>query len=234
MSEKFALQWNDFQSNAVQNYSKLRNNSEFVDVTLVGDDHKLISAHKIILTSSSEYFRSILTKHKHSHPLICLDGVNSQDIENAMDFIYNGTLHIFENDLDRFLQVAGKLKLDGLLKNQEEYESQILKNDEPLIEEENTIKSFPSTPDSKEKIIVSISDEIPNVEELDLKLRENLLKTDGRTKCIICGQSFINSNHALEHVEAAHTEGLQFNCNLCDKTYRTRHTLRSHKNRKHK
>ena len=164
-----------------------------VDVTLVGDDHKLISAHKIILTSSSEYFRSILTKHKHSHPLICLDGVNSQDIENAMDFIYNGTLHIFENDLDRFLQVAGKLKLEGLLKNQEEYESQILKNDEPLIEEENTIKSFPSTPDSKEKIIVSISDEIPNVEELDLKLRENLLKTDGRTKCIICGQSFINS-----------------------------------------
>ena len=40
MSDMFALHWNDFQSNAVKNYSKLRNNSEFMDVTLVGDDHK--------------------------------------------------------------------------------------------------------------------------------------------------------------------------------------------------
>ena len=49
MTEKFTLQWNDFQTNAVQNYSKLRNSSEFKDVTLVGDDHKLVSAHKVIL-----------------------------------------------------------------------------------------------------------------------------------------------------------------------------------------
>ena len=67
MTEKFTLQWNDFQTNAVQNYSKLRNSSEFKDVTLVGDDHKLVSAHKVILTSCSEYFRSILTKHEPSH-----------------------------------------------------------------------------------------------------------------------------------------------------------------------
>ena len=74
MTKKFALQWNDFQSNAVQNYSKLRTNSEFKDVSLVGYDHKLVYAHKVILTSCSEYFRSILTKHEPSHSLlICLD-----------------------------------------------------------------------------------------------------------------------------------------------------------------
>ena len=88
MSEKFSLNWKDFKLNAVNSFSKLRNSSEFNDVTLVGDDHKTISAHKVILSSCSEYFKSILIKHVHSNPLLCLDGVNSEDIENVLDFIY--------------------------------------------------------------------------------------------------------------------------------------------------
>ena len=197
MSDKFALHWNDFQSNAVKNYSKLRNNSEFMDVTLVGDDHKLISAHKIILTSCSEYFRSILSKHKHSNPLICLDGVSSQDIENALDFIYKGVLHVFHEDLDRFLEIAQKLKLEGLKKKQDKYDSPILKTEELLIEKEklyeNTIEPLLSTTDLRENVISFNSNETPNGEELDSKLRENLQKTDGCTKCMICGQFFTNS-----------------------------------------
>ena len=232
MTEKFTLQWNDFQTNAVQNYSKLRNSSEFMDVTLVGDDHKLVSAHKVILTSCSEYFRSILTKHEHSHPLICLDGVESQDIENALDFIYNGALHIFHDDLDRFLQLAQKLKLEGLIGNPEKLESPIWKNDTSLIEEEklneNTMMGQ-SNLKIKENFSM-ISDGIPNIEELDLKLRENVQKIDGGNKCIICGKVFKNPGHAREHVEMAHIEGLQFNCSFCDKTYRNRNALRRHKN----
>merc|ERR1719342_34908 len=114
MSEKFSLKWNDFDSNVVNNFSKLRTSSEFRNVTLVGEDHKFKQAHKIILSSHSEYFRSILIQHDHSHPLICLDGINSEDIENVLDFIYTGELQIFQEDLDRFLQIAQKLKLEGL------------------------------------------------------------------------------------------------------------------------
>ena len=237
--DKFALKWNDFQTNTVQNYCKLRNSSVFNDVTLVGDDHKLISAHKVILTSCSEYFRTILTKHEHSHPLICLDGVNSQDIENALDFIYKGELFLFHDDLDRFLLIAQKLKLEGLLnKNEEEYESPILKNDEPLIEVEKFYEdikeSFHHTAGVKDKTNILITDKISSIEELDIKLRENIQRINGGAKCIICGKFYSNPGHALEHIEAVHTEGLQFDCKICGKTFHNRKALRNHKYKNHK
>merc|ERR1712243_523010 len=111
MSEKFSLRLHEFQLNTANNYGKLRINSDFKDVTLVGDDHKVILAHKVIMSSSSEYFKSILTQHNHSHPLICLDGVNSEDIENVLDFIYKGEVQVSQEDLNRFLQISHKLKI---------------------------------------------------------------------------------------------------------------------------
>ena len=40
MDEKFCLKWNDFQENALKTFSKLRNEDDFFDVTLVADDQK--------------------------------------------------------------------------------------------------------------------------------------------------------------------------------------------------
>ena len=76
MSEKFCLKWNDFQDNAVKTFSGLRAEDDFVDVTLVCDDQKQISAHKVVLSACSEYFKNILKQNKHSHPLICLTNIN--------------------------------------------------------------------------------------------------------------------------------------------------------------
>merc|ERR1712098_657549 len=225
MTEKVALQWNDFQSNAVSKFGRLRKSSEFKDATLVGEDHIVISAHKIILSSGSEYFRSILKQHDHSNPLICLDGVNSQDIENVLDFVYTGVLHLFHEDLDGFLQIAQKLKLEGLIRNWEEQEHSFLKSEEPLIEEEkvegHAKELFPNSHEINEKIISFNSDEIPSTEDLDLKLKENVQKVNDGHKCIICEKVFKHSGHAREHIEMLHIEGLQLNCNLCDKIYRS-------------
>ena len=88
MSEKFCLKWNDFQSNVSKSYGRLRNENEFYDVTLVSDDQKQVSAHKLILSSCSEYFRNILKQNKHQNPLLCLDGITFNDLNSVMDYIY--------------------------------------------------------------------------------------------------------------------------------------------------
>ena len=90
MDEKFSLKWNDFQTNVSNSFRKLRSNDSFYDVTLVSDDQQQVSAHKVVLSASSEYFKNILTSNKHSHPLLCLSGVNKEDMQNILDFIYNG------------------------------------------------------------------------------------------------------------------------------------------------
>ena len=51
------------------------------------------------------------------HLLLCLDGVNSDDLRNILDYIYNEELQIFQENLDRFLSIAHRLKLDGLIGN---------------------------------------------------------------------------------------------------------------------
>ena len=44
MSEKFALKWNDYQSNWNSSLSELRKDSDFADVTLISDDKVKFSA----------------------------------------------------------------------------------------------------------------------------------------------------------------------------------------------
>ena len=53
--EKFCLKWNDFYSNVSKAFGLFRNEDYLHDVTLVSDDHKQVSAHKLVLFPCSEY-----------------------------------------------------------------------------------------------------------------------------------------------------------------------------------
>ena len=109
--EKFCLKWNDFEPNVTRSFKKLRHEEDFSDVTLVGDDFKPISANKVVLSSCSAYFKNVLqNSQKHSHPVLCLEGVGNADLTNILDYIYNGELNIYLEDLDRFLIIAKKAK----------------------------------------------------------------------------------------------------------------------------
>ena len=129
MSEKFCLKWNDFYSNVSKSFRLLRNENYLHDVTLVSDDHLKVSAHKLVLSACSDYFKDIFKNNQHSHPLICLEGMSSEDIQNIMDYIYNGEVQIYQENLDRFLGVAQRFKLEGLIGGkQEEYEEDMNDN----------------------------------------------------------------------------------------------------------
>ena len=72
MSEKLCLQWNDFKENAIGAFGNLRVNTEFADVTLACEDGQQIEAHRVILASASPLFKRLLSRNKHTHPLIHL------------------------------------------------------------------------------------------------------------------------------------------------------------------
>ena len=62
--EKFSLKWDAFQSNVSKSFQKLRNEKDFFDVTLVGEDGTHVLAHKLLLASSSEYLKNIFIYSK--------------------------------------------------------------------------------------------------------------------------------------------------------------------------
>ena len=65
------------------------------------------------------------------------------------------------------------------------------------------------------------------------QLVENLMETDGDLlRCKTCGKTARNKGNMERHVEI-HIEGLSFECQFCDKTYKTRMSRDQHKKLKH-
>lgn len=116
MSEKLSLKWNNFQSNISETFSFLRREEKFLDVCLVSEDLVQVSAHQVILCAGSNYFRSVLSlaQDKHHNPLLCLQGVQGQDLQAVLDYIYQGEVQVPETDLESFLSLAQRLQLGGL------------------------------------------------------------------------------------------------------------------------
>ena len=84
IGEKFCLRWNDFANNISTAFRELRDDKDFFDVTLACDDNQL-QAHKVILSACSPFFRSVLKKNPHQHPLLYLKGVRYEDIESVLN-----------------------------------------------------------------------------------------------------------------------------------------------------
>ena len=107
MSEKFNLSWNDFQSNVLRSFSSLRRDTALCDVTLVTDDHKMVRAHKIVLSTCSEFFKAVFQKplsNSTNQLMLYLSDVSSTDLDNILDYIYLGEAQIFQEGLDKFLK----------------------------------------------------------------------------------------------------------------------------------
>ena len=239
MAEKYCLKWNDFQTNVSNTFRKLRTSEHFHDVTLVSDDQQQVSAHKVILSSSSEYFRNVLTSTKHSHPMLCLSGVNKTDLMNILEFIYNGEIQIYQDNLDHFLDIAQRFKLEGLIQEKDEHAIETKMFEEEAFQDNVTTDLVPDAESANvksqktEKIIVIESANFETTEDLDQKLSE-MFEGSGRSKkCIPCGKISRDMTQAREHAET-HIDGLNFPCQHCDKSFRSRQTLRSHISKYHK
>jgi len=112
-SEKFCLRWNDFESNISGAFRELREDKDFFDVTLACDDEQL-QAHKVILSACSPFFRTVLRRNRHEHPLLYLKGVKYADLVSVLNFMYHGEVNVAQEELNSFLAVAEDLKVKGL------------------------------------------------------------------------------------------------------------------------
>lgn len=57
--QQYSLRWNDFHSSILSSFRHLRDEEDFVDVTLACDSSSF-TAHKVVLSACSPYFRRLL------------------------------------------------------------------------------------------------------------------------------------------------------------------------------
>ena len=256
MAEKFCLQWNDFQDNVKSAFGQLRDSTDFADVTLACEDGQQIEAHKVILAASSPFFQKILKRNNHSHPLIYMKGMKTNDLAALVDFLYFGQANVCQENLDSFLAIAEELQLKGLEGSKDhvgESEAKQPKreyNTNHIVPIPRTQRLEETATDAPNKtgnnllaLIPETSELSANLQELDetvkamMETSENMIQVGkSKTRAKICKVCRKEGQPAdiMRHIEANHLEGVAIPCNHCDKILRSRNALRFHVKKKHK
>ena len=257
MSEKLCLQWNDFKDNASALFENLREDQDFTDVTLACEDGEEVEAHKVILAASSPFFKALLAKHRHPHPLIFMRVVSSENLVAIIDFLYRGEVDVLRDNLDSFFLIAEDLKLKGLTGTTEGTREEVKKEPisldpcpkNPIYKTVSNLheKFLPHKPNvAKDGGRIGLLNNSDNyVQELDEKVKSMIEKSGTRMQvgktnetkrvciCKMCGKQG-RWVAIRDHIEAKHLEGVSLACNQCEKTFGSRHNLRMHKSLNHK
>merc|ERR1712126_314643 len=88
--EKYSLSWDNYSNHLKEMLHEMLKSNELADVTLVCDDKKQIKAHKLVLSACSTVFKAIISALPQNNPVIYLRGIQSQELESILQFIYIG------------------------------------------------------------------------------------------------------------------------------------------------
>ena len=253
-SDQFCLKWNQFQSTFSDQLKPLRDDEDFVDVTLVSDDEEQVSAHKVILSICSPFFKKVLKNKRHPHPLLYMKGVNMSALKLVINFIYHGEVNVPQEELEEFLAVAKNLKILGLteslgnkdipveekLLTENEHTSRNLdtgswaldNSNEGLFPEDSfdLDSSAPLVPSKQE--VEGDYDE-SGLDNYNVQEEEIMGKENGVWRCKQCGKTAKMKHHIRSHIET-HIEGVSYSCNICAKSFRSRSSLQVHTSVKHR
>ena len=256
VSEKFCLQWSDFRSSVSSAFQDLRGDKDFTDVTLACEDGHQMDVHKVILVSTSPFFKNILKTNKHPHPMIYMRGLKSDDLVAVVDYMYTGEAEVCQENLQSFLSIAQDLQLKGLKQDQNVDATENIAIEKfPKMEinplQEKTIIMTPQIAKSSNLDVSLLSDTdnrssdpapILSLEEINQNVKSLMMfsensapgKTKGRgRKCKVCGKEGSMSS-IIYHIEAKHMPGLAIPCDLCEKTFSSRTAFHSHDIKAHK
>jgi len=141
--EQFCLRWNDFQTCIKSTFQGLREEKEFMDVTISCDGEQ-VTAHKVILSACSVTFRQLLMKNPAPHPVILLWDVSARDLTSILDFMYHGEVNVKQDNLNSFLAVAEKLRVRGLSQGENHDNTNSSKSSKIISSQSEKSKTRPS------------------------------------------------------------------------------------------
>ena len=230
MYEKLCFQWNDFKESVGSAFGRFKEDNNFADVTLVCEDGSQIETHKVILAASSPFFENLLKMNKHPHPLVYMRGVNSEDLEALINFLYYGEANISQENLDSFLAIAQELQLKGLVgQNTAEVE-------ESHFDVDKKAEKIEGLDGKKNRVERLTGYNLEDIRKLDLDVKSKMEKSKSKSSlhiCKVCGKEG-QTTSIKNHIEANHMEGVSIPCNHCSKTCRSRNAMWMHNKREHK
>jgi len=224
MDEKYHLTWNEFQSSQSGSIGELLKSEDFTDVTLACEEDKQIKAHKVILSTCSSFFRNILIKNPHPHPLIYVPEVSFTDLQSLMQFMYRGETEVIQKNLKTFMKIGSMLKIKGLVENEQpiiEDDNEV--SDQAIIENEAVSKTIYKSGYADSRHLVDASNTVLVKEEdigMDYYSDTQEGWVDGNEQLIYSSPVDHNASNS-EHLK-------KFSCEKCDYRTRSRGDMKKH------
>jgi len=134
MDQQYSLHWNNYVRQITEAFDTLRNDVDFVDVTLSCEGRK-IKAHKMLLSACSVYFRDIFKDNPCQHPVIVFRDVKYKDLSAIVDFMYKGEVNVCQDQLESFIRTAELLEVKGLSEGEDEPSSGLM-NEQKTVPQE--------------------------------------------------------------------------------------------------
>ena len=91
--------------------------NELTDITLVSEDKIPFKAHKVVLFACSLVFKSTISDNSLPSLTIFLRGIQSQEIDSILQFLYLGQATFSQERMNEFLNVAKSLEIKEINKN---------------------------------------------------------------------------------------------------------------------
>ena len=234
-SDNFCLRLNELEGNTKIYWQELQKETNFCDVTLACED-KQIETHKLIISSCSPVLANILKLNQTPHPVIYLRRVKYKDLQNLLNFMYQGEANVSEEDFPSFLEIAEDLNIRGLCEGNLGSSKSIEEGFSQGAHE----STYPSE-DRKRTWNESLENDNFNIESVDEKHFNNdtvintLITPKNKT---INQVNDRNSKQNTISTVAVHDAGESYQCDLCD--YKTKrlfnlntHTKSIHEGERH-
>jgi len=113
MEDNYNLRWNDFEKGLLGGVSEILDQKELFDISLMCEG-SLIQAHKLVLSSCSPVFRTIINQLPHPDPVVYMRGISAANMRSLLNFMYRGEVNIKQSTITEFLATADDLQVKGL------------------------------------------------------------------------------------------------------------------------
>ena len=110
----YNMQWQNFSDHMKEMFHEAMKSEYLTDVTLVSDDKRKYKAHKLVLSSCSPVFKSIIDDLPTNDSVIYLRGIRHLELEAILQFIYLGLTTFDDKRVNEFLNVASNLEIKEL------------------------------------------------------------------------------------------------------------------------
>ena len=171
-----SVKWDDYQPTISNAFSAFRNEKYLHDVTLLTDDQEHFTAHRLVLSVSSDYFKKMFEHTSNQqHLVICVDGVSSDVMMQLLDFIYIGEAKMPKASVQKFMAVAHRFKLNGVsldeiddLKSKKvsKKEQVLYKNESNIIQDDFIFEDVKKEDDDEEpKNLIQLQERTENLSE---------------------------------------------------------------------